>query len=126
MNAELYERLKQGSISNVIFYGNIKDRENITSPKCPYIVVKRVESGKSGYTRLQFFIHGEIGSADIITRYAVKELTDLLQAPLVCEEGTVKLRDTGNFIPDIPLSDDNSISCRRDFDAPFLVGIPEE
>jgi hypothetical protein len=126
MNAELYERLRQGSITNVIFYGNIKDPAMIAMPPCPYVVVKRVESGIAGFSRLQFFIHGAQGSAEIITRYAVKELTELLRKPLQCAEGVVPFRDTGIFVPDIPVSNDKSISCRRDFDAPFLVGIPEE
>jgi hypothetical protein len=113
---EIVTRLKTGSIPTVVVYGDGDDH-----PEIPYVVVKQEASGISGYNRVAFYVHGWKGEKDVIEGYAVKELTALLKAPFVIEEGRMTLRDTKEFLPDLAVSDDGTISCRRSFLLPCLL-----
>jgi len=111
-NTALTERIKSGTIANVMFFGDDK------RPAPPCVVIKPI--GGTDRTVIQFYIHGEMGSQDDLEAYALKELPELLRAPLEVEDKATKLFDTKQYIAGIANSDDGTISVRRDFYIPLL------
>ena len=109
-NTAVYERIKTGSIKNVVFYGN-----TAKTPAPPYVVIKRETDGEA--LRFMFYIHGAMGQTDLIERYALEELTALFREPLDVAGVKKELHEYNPFVyqADLAISDDNTISCRRDF-----------
>jgi hypothetical protein len=118
-NTEIYARVLEGSIKNVVFFGTSEKR-----PAPPYVVIKPT-TGSNGRKLIQFYIHAQQGQQNLIEEYALKELPALFKKPLLAEaDGEVysnKLIDTKNFLSSLALSDDNTISVERDFWLPLLA-----
>ena len=111
----IIDRLKTGSIKNVIPFGE----SNL--PPAPYIVVKQTSSSIARGINYKIFVHYPPGYEKFLTDYVMNELVNLL-------DGYGATTDNGNYkeleiiIEDVGFinthNDDKTISMYRSFLAP--------
>jgi hypothetical protein len=112
---ELIKRLKNGSIKNVLLFGD--GMENVA---VPYVVVKPIAGGDREL--LQIFTHVNIGMMDIVKSYVLKELTELLKKPIEYDSGkSVTARSTGAWMGPYVDEGDNTLAMSRDFYIPLII-----
>lgn len=114
-NTEFINRVKTGSIKNVVLYGDSDKR-----PAPPYVVVKMAAAGAG--KRAQCYVHDVMGSQDRIEQYCLYELPRLFDEPL--SDGGInyiRVVDLREFFNALAVSsDDNTISLERDFLIPVI------
>ena len=113
-NTQIIERLKTGSIKNVQLFGDSFDRR-----ATPYVTVKPVGGGDRKV--LQIFVHTALGMEDVLEKYILRELSELLKAPLVCEGKQVTVRSTGAWTGPYVDEGDNTLAMTRDFYVPVII-----
>jgi len=113
---KIIERLKTGSIKNVVAFGN-------TLPTAPYVVVK-LESDPLGQGRnYRIIAHYKIGQGTYLEDYVVDELSTLLDKyeALTRHGNYQKLYATQQMSGIITENDDNTIAMERVFLAPGII-----
>jgi hypothetical protein len=113
-NTEIINRLKQGSIKTVILFGDGMDRV-----AAPYVVVKPIAGGDRKL--LQIFVHGGIGTQDILEAYIFRELPALLKEPLEADGKQITARSTGAWTGPYVDEGDNTLAMSRDFFIPVIL-----
>jgi len=113
-NNELIERLKTGSVKNVILFG-----DSMNKPKLPYVVVKPIAGGDRKL--LQIFVHTALGMQDFIEEYIIKELSELLKEPLESEGKFITVQSTGAWLGPYVDESDNTLAMSRDFFIPVIL-----
>jgi len=113
-NVEIINRLKTGSIKNVLLFGNSFDRQ---SP--PYVVVKPIASGDRKL--YQIIVHMVPGTQDILEKYILHELTELLRKPLEADGKIVTAKSTGQWLGPYVDEGDNTLAMTRDFYVPIIM-----
>ena len=113
-NTEIINRLKTGSIKNVLLFGDSLDR-----PKPPYVVVKSIAGGDRKL--LQLFVHCAIGLQDIIEAYIFQELPALFREPLGAAGKQITVRSTGACLGPYIDEGDNTLAMSRDFYLPIIL-----
>jgi hypothetical protein len=112
INTLVFEKIKEGSIKNVIFFG---DMDKMPPP--PYVVIKQ-EAGENRIV-YRFIAHAEMGSQDMLDAYIRYELDALLK-DVKTNTGTIKFYSTGEWFGVQARSDDNTISMERTFFVPII------
>jgi len=113
-NTEIINRLKQGSIETVILFG-----DSIGRIEAPYVVVKPIAGGDRKV--LQIFVHGVIGTQDILEAYVFRELPALLKAPLEADGRKIAVHSTGGWNGPYIDEGDNTLAMSRDFYIPVIL-----
>ena len=113
-NTEIVNRLKTGSIKNVLFFGDGFDRK-----EAPYVVVKPLAGGDRKL--LQIIVHVELGKQDILEEYILRELTEIFREPLKIEGKVVTVKDTGSWLGPYVDEGDNTLAMSRDFYVPVIL-----
>jgi len=113
-NTAIVKRLKSGSIKNVFMFGDIIER----SLK-PYAVVKPIAGGDRKL--YQIIVHTDVGTQDILEKYILQELPDLLKEPLEAEEDRITARSTGAWYGPYVDEGDNTLAMSRDFYIPIIL-----
>jgi hypothetical protein len=113
-NTEIINRIKQGSIKTVILFGDSMDRV-----AAPYVVVKTIAGGDRKL--LQIFVHGDIGTQDILEGYVLRELPALLKAPLEADGKRITVHSTGAWLGPYVDEGDNTLAMSRDFYIPVIL-----
>jgi hypothetical protein len=112
---ELINRLKTGSIKNVVFFGDSMKREAV-----PYVVVKPIAGGDREL--LQIFAHVGLGMQDMVKSYVLMELSALLKKPISYDDGkSVTARSTGAWTGPYVDEGDNTLAMSRDFYIPIII-----
>ena len=114
INTALINRLKTGSIKNILIFGDSFDKQ-----KAPYIVVKPMASGDRKL--YQIFVHMALGMYDDLERYMLKELPELLNEPLEANDNRVTARSTGVWFGPYVDAGDNTLAMSRDFSVPIII-----
>ena len=113
-NTEIINRLKTGSIKNVLLFGDSMNR-----PAPPYVVVKPIAGGDRKL--LQIIVHGALGTQDTLEAYILRELPALLQEPLKTAGKVIHLRNTGAWLGPYTDEGDNTLAMSRDFYLPVVL-----
>lgn len=113
-NTEIINRLKTGSIKNVILFGDSFDRQAI-----PYVVVKPMASGDRKV--YQIIVHMALGMQDGLERYIFQELLELLEEPLRADESQITVKNTGAWLGPYVDEGDNTLAMSRDFYIPLIT-----
>jgi hypothetical protein len=113
-NTEIINRLKQGSIKTVILFGDSMGRD-----AAPYVVVKPIAGGDRKL--LQIFVHGAIGTQDILEAYVFRELPALLKEPLEAGGKKTTVYSTGAWLGPRVDEGDNTLAMSRDFFIPVIL-----
>lgn len=113
MQGSIIERLKTGSIKNVVPFGT----DTFGVP--PYVVVK-LETGNERIT-VRVILHIEQGTQQLYRKYLFEEVSTLLRNWRGKDNSgnNFILRDTGDWSEVSALTDDNSLSMERIFYVPF-------
>jgi len=113
-NTELINRLKTGSIKNIIFFGDKTEKKST-----PYAVIKSLAGGDRKL--LQIFIHTVLGMQDFIEDYIIKELPELLKEPLEADGKFITVQSTGAWFGPYVDESDNTLAMSRDFFIPVIL-----
>ena len=113
-NSALFERLKTGSIKNVLLFGDGMGRY-----KKPYAVVRPMAGGDRKL--YQIIAHMDLGMQDSLEAYMLCELPELLKAPLESGGKQTTARSTGAWAGPYADESDNSIWMSRDFYIPVIL-----
>jgi hypothetical protein len=108
--------LKKGSIPKIILYS---DTEVFPAP--PYVVVKP-ETGPLPNTRgIRIIAHHRKGQYDILEKYILSEIADLLLCGLTGAEGEKYRLYSAGYTDITPEPSDNSYFMERILYMPFLI-----
>jgi len=113
-NKEMVNRLKTGSIKNVLLFGDSMNR--VTDP---YVVVKTIAGGSRKL--YQIIVHMATGLQDALEAYILRELPALLKEPLEAEGKKITVRDTGAWLGPYVDEGDNTLAMSRDFYIPIII-----
>ena len=113
-NTEIVNRLKTGSVKNVLLFGDGIDR-----PKEPYVVVKPVAGGDRKL--YQIIVHMALGMQDALEAYILRELPALLKEPLEAGGKKITARNTGVWLGPYVDEGDNTLAMSRDFYIPIIA-----
>ena len=113
-NTEVMNRLKTGSIKNVIYFGDSKDKLPI-----PYVVLKSMAGGNR--KTLQIIVHNVLGTQDLLEAYILRELPSLFKEPLVSGEEAITVRETGSWFGPYIDEYDDTLTMSRDFYIPVVL-----
>ena len=113
-NTEIIDRLKTGSIKNVLLFGDSFDRR-----AAPYVVVKPIAGGDRKL--YQIIVHMALGTQDVLEEYILRELPALLKEPLEAEGRKTTARSTGAWLGPYVDEADNSLAMSRDFYIPVIA-----
>jgi len=119
MNTAVINRLKEGSIKNVILFG---DSEKMVSP--PYVVVKPEPGANSDKQNFRIIVHRIQGENDFSEKYIFEELPVLFARNIWLEDGSGKrfrIMNNGDWYGPIAQNDDGTIAYERIFYAPKLI-----
>jgi hypothetical protein len=114
-NSEIVNRLKTGSVKNVVFYND----SSAPPPRPPYAVVKPL--AREGSKLFTVYAHFLMGQQDELEAYVIRELPALLRAQLVSGEHRTDVIDTRSYTLGLAISDDGTISGSRDFYIPIIL-----
>ena len=112
-NTAIINRIASGSIKKVFLFGDSFDR-----PKTSYVVVKPIAGGDRKL--YQIIVHVVIGMQDVLEKYILHELSELLKEPLEAD-GKVTVRSTGAWTGPYVDEADNSLAMTRDFYIPIIL-----
>jgi len=113
-NTAIINRIASGSVKKVFLFGDSFDR-----PAAPYIVVKPIASGDRKL--YQIIAHGAIGTQDVLERYILQELSELLKEPLEADGKKTTARSTGAWFGPYVDEGDNTLAMSRDFFIPIII-----
>jgi hypothetical protein len=113
-NTELINRLKTGSIKNVMLFGDSFDKL-----KPPYVVIKPIASGDRKL--YQIIAHMALGMQDLLEKYIIRELPKLLNEPIEADGNTATARSTGFWLGPYVDEGDNTLAISRDFYVPIII-----
>ena len=113
-NTEIINRLKTGSVKNVLLFGDSMNRN-----AAPYVVVKPIAGG--GRKLLQIIAHMAVGMQDCLEAYIFRELPALLKEPLEAEGKRMTARNTGAWLGPYNDEGDNTLAMSRDFYIPIIA-----
>ena len=113
-NTEMINRLKTGSIKNVLLFGDSMKQLNI-----PYVVVKPIFS--SDRKLWQVFAHYSIGNEDKLEEYVLYELDRLLDDPLAIDGQMVYVKAAGTLSGPYVDEGNNTLAMSRDYFIPLTV-----
>lgn len=114
VNTALIQRLKTGSIKNVLLFGDSFEKQT-----APYVIVKPIAGGDRKL--YQIIVHVKLGLHDNLEKYILQELTDLFSKPLSVEESTITVRSTGAWFGPYVDQGDNTLAMCRDFFVPIII-----
>jgi len=123
INNAIIERLKTGSIKNVVLFA-----DSMKIPAPPYVVVKPDVGAIPGTRRYRVYVHAQQGHLDTLEKYVFTELPGLLlsnenepKVRLKDEEGRLFQLDSDEWF-DVRLEgSDNTIYMERIFFHPFKL-----
>jgi hypothetical protein len=113
-NTEIINRLKTGSIKNIMLFGDSMNR-----PAAPYVVVKPIAGGDRKL--YQIIAHMALGMQDDLGAYILRELPALLKEPLEAEGRKITARNTGAWFGPYVDDGDNNLAMSRDFYIPIIA-----
>jgi hypothetical protein len=113
VSTALFNRLKEGSVKNIVFFGDSDKR-----PAPPYCVIK--EEARDGGVQYRLITHFALGTQDALDAYTRGEISELLTAPLSVNGRAVKMYDTGQWFGVVLGNDDKTIAAERLFFIPFV------
>jgi len=113
-NTAIINRIKSGSIKKVFMFGDSLDR-----PAAPCVVVKPIAGGDRKL--YQIIVHSAIGTQDILEKYILQELPELLKEPLEAGGERVTARSTGAWTGPYVDEGDNTLAMTRDFYIPIIL-----
>jgi len=111
---EIIERIKTGSIKNVVLFG-----DSLNRPKTPFVVVKPIASGDRKV--LQIIAHSALGTHEKLEGYIMRELPYLLKEPLEAEGKRIQVISSGAWIGPYIDEGDNTLAMTRDFYVPVII-----
>ena len=111
---ELLERLKTGSIKNVLLFGNSTGK----LPQ-PYAVVKPIASGDQKV--LQVIAHTALGMHQFLEAYIFRELPELLKKPLESGGKYLRVMDRRSWYGPYVDEGDDTLAMSRDFYVPVVL-----
>jgi len=111
---ELLNRLKQGSIKNVKFFG-----DDMTKKPTPYLTIKPYAGGDREL--LQFIAHMGLGTHELLKNYLLVELSFLLREPIEYDGKSITVRSTGGWSSFYVDEGDNTLAMSRDFYIPIIL-----
>lgn len=111
---EIVDRLKTGSISNIVMFGN-----HLSKLAVPYLVIKPLFSiDRELFT---FYVHVFLGEHEKLSEYILKELPELLKEPLERTGEQISIFDTRNLFGFYVDEADNTLAMTRDFYIPIIT-----
>jgi len=113
-NTAIINRIASGSIKKVFLFGDSFDR-----PKASYVVVKPIAGGDRKL--YQIIVHVVIGMQDVLEKYILQELSELLKEPLEADGKMITVRSTGSWTGPYVDEGDNSLAMTRDFYIPIIL-----
>jgi len=113
-NTAILTRMKTGSIKKVFLFGDSFDR-----PAPPYVVVKSIAGGDRKL--YQIIAHGAIGAQDVLEKYILQELSELLEIPLEADGNQITVKSTGAWLGPYVDEGDNTLAMSRDFYIPIII-----
>ncbi|MCL2293566.1 MAG: hypothetical protein FWC36_01690 [Spirochaetes bacterium] len=123
MNTAIINKLKEGSIKNVILFG---DSETI--PSLPYVVLKPEPSEEHDKQNFRITVHRNQGESALAEAYIFTELPGLFNRVWLetGNSGKFRLMNSGEWFGPLPPNDDGTIAAgtiayERIFFAPRLI-----
>ena len=113
-NTEIVERLKTGSIKNVLLFGDSFERQ-----KAPYVVVKPMLGGDRKV--YQIIVHMAFGMQDLLEKYLMSELPELLMKEPLQKDGAITIVEKTDECGGYPDDDDNTLAMYRKFYIPIRI-----
>ena len=113
-NTAIIQRLKTGSIKNVLLFG-----DSMNKLSAPYVVIKPIAGGDRKL--YQIIVHILFGMQDILENYVLRELEQLLKEPLEADGKYTTCRSTGTWFGPYIDEGDNNLAMSRDFYIPIVL-----
>jgi len=113
-NTEIVNRLKTGSIKNVLLFGDSFDRQ-----KPPYVVVKPIAGGDR--ILYQIIVHMALGMQDDLELYILRKLPALFEEPLKVNGYRMPVKNTLAWLGPYVDESDNTLAMSRNFHIPIII-----